>query len=366
MSLAGRFFRNFDYTLLVAVVILIVIGVMMIASATHDVPSLADRVGSQITYGIVGIALVPLIAALDYRLLTSTYLWIYGGVVLFLAVGTLLGVEGEAGAQSWINLGIAGFQPSELAKILLIVVLAQQLARNREQIHRLPTLLKSLGFLALPVFFIFIQPDLGISILLLVVWFVMVWAAGMNWKHVALLVAAGLVALPILWTQMEDYQRSRIAVFINPEADPAAAYNIEQAMTAIGNGGLLGRGYMNGSQTQHRFLRVRHTDFIFAVVAEELGFVGAMAVLGLMLLVILRLLRAARLAPDMAGSLICIGVATVIFFQTLVSVGMNVRLMPVTGLTLPFISSGGSSLVTLLLGIGLVESVVVHRKVGEP
>jgi len=361
-----HFFRNFDYTLLILVAILTIVGVMMIDSATHDVPSLADRVSSQIVYGIVGLVLVFLVAALDYRLLTSTYLWIYGGIVLFLALGTLLGVEGEAGAQSWINLGIAGFQPSELAKILLIVVLAQHLARNREHIGRLPTVLRSLGFVAVPVFFIFIQPDLGISILLLVVWFVMVWAAGMDWKHILLIVVAALIALPILWSQMEDYQRSRIAVFINPKADPAASYNIDQALTAIGNGGLLGRGYMNGSQTQRRFLRVRHTDFIFAVIAEELGFVGAIAVLGLMLLVVLRLLRAARLAPDMAGSLICIGVATVIFFQTLVSVGMNMRLMPVTGLTLPFISSGGSSLVTLLLGIGLAESVVVHRRPHEP
>lgn len=366
MSLSGRFLRNFDYTLLILVAILVIVGVLMIASATHDVPSLADRVSSQITYGIVGIGLVLLVAALDYRLLTSTYLWIYGGLVIFLALGTLLGVEGEAGAQSWINLGIAGFQPSELAKILLIVVLAQHLARNREQIRCLPTVLRSLGFVAVPVFLIFIQPDLGISILLLVVWFVMVWAAGMDWKHILLIVVAALIALPFLWSQMEDYQRSRIAVFINPEADPAASYNIDQALTAIGNGGFLGRGYMNGSQSQRRFLRVRHTDFIFAVIAEELGFVGAIAVLGLMLLVVLRLLRAARLASDMAGSLICIGVATVIFFQTLVSVGMNVRLMPVTGLTLPFISSGGSSLVTLLLGIGLAESVVVHRRPHEP
>jgi rod shape determining protein RodA len=192
-------------------------------------------------------------------------------------------------------------------------------------------------------------------------WFVMVWAAGMRWEHIALFAVIGLVTLPILWTFMEDYQRSRIATFINLEADPDAAFNIRQALTAIGNGGLLGRGYMQGSQSQLRYLRVRHTDFIFAVIAEELGFVGAIAVLMLILVVILRVLRAARLAPDMAGSLICYGVASVIFLQTLVSVGMNVRVLPVTGLTLPFISSGGSSLVTLLFGVGLVESVLLRQ-----
>ena len=265
----------------------------------------------------------------------------------------LLGVEGEAGAQSWINLGVAGFQPSELAKILLIVVLAQQLARNADQIHKLSTIIKSLLFVALPVFFIFIQPDLGITILVLVVWFVMVWVAGMRWEHIALFAVVGLAAAPLIWSRMEPYQQSRIAVFISPQSDPDAYYNIGQALTAIGNGGLLGRGYMLGSQSQGRFLRVRHTDFIFAVIAEELG------------IVLLRILRAARLAPDLAGSLICYGVATVIFFQTLVSIGMNVRIMPVTGLTLPFISSGGSSLVTLMLGIGLVESIVLRNNPRE-
>jgi len=357
----ARYFRNFDYVLLVVTIILIIFGVMMIASATRDVASLADRVNSQILYGIVGIGVVFVVAAIDYRLLTSTYLWIYGIVVLLLGIVGLLGTEGEAGAQSWVNLGVAGFQPSELAKMLLIVVLAQQLALNAEKIKQLPTVLISLAFVSVPVFFIFIQPDLGISVLVLVVWFVMVWSAGMQWRHIALLIVAVLIILPILWTQMEDYQRSRIAVFINPEADQDAYFNIQQALTAIGNGGLLGRGYMQGSQSQLRFLRVRHTDFIFAVVAEEFGFVGAITVLILITIVIMRILRAARLSPDLAGSLICYGVATVIFFQTLVSIGMNVRLLPVTGLTLPFISSGGSSLVTLLFGIGLVESVVLRH-----
>jgi rod shape determining protein RodA len=353
--------RNFDYVLFAVVVILIIFGVMMIASATHEVASLADRVNSQIIYGIVGLAVVLIVAAIDYRLLTSTYLWIYGVLVFILAITGILGTTGEAGAQSWINLGVAGFQPSELAKMLLIIVLAKQLADNVERIGRLSTILVSLGFVAIPVFFIFIQPDLGISVLVMVVWFAMAWGAGMRWQHILLFVVIGLVALPLLWSRMEPYQQQRIATFIDPNADPDAAFNIRQALTAIGNGGLLGRGYMQGTQSQLRYLRVRHTDFIFAVVAEELGFVGAMLVILLIAIVIFRTLRAARLAPDVAGMLICYGVAMVIFFQTLVSIGMNVRILPVTGLTLPFISSGGSSLVTLMFGVGLVESVVLRN-----
>ncbi|MBN1311236.1 MAG: rod shape-determining protein RodA [Anaerolineae bacterium] len=366
LSQTGQFFQNFDYILFAVVIILIIFGILMIHSATNEVASLADRVRSQIRYGIIGAGVVLVMAAIDYRYLTSTYLWIYGVIVAILGVVGLLGVEGEAGAQSWVNLGVAGFQPSELAKMLLIIVLAQQLADNVEQIGKLKTILISLGFVMLPVFFIFIQPDLGISVLVMVTWFAMVWGAGMRWEHILLFVVVAIVAMPVLWPHMEPYQQSRIITFINIDADKDAAYNIEQALTAIGNGGLLGRGYMQGTQSQLRFLRVRHTDFIFAVIAEELGFVGAMLVLILMAIVVFRILRAARLAHDMAGSLLCYGVAMVIFFQTLVSIGMNIRLLPVTGLTLPFVSSGGSSLVTLMFGIGLVESVVLRHGARQP
>lgn len=355
------FFQNFDYVLLFTTILLIIFGVMMIASATRDVADLASRVNSQILYGIVSVGVVLVIAAIDYRLLTSTYLWIYGFIVAILAVVGILGVEGEAGAQSWVNFGVAGFQPSELAKMLLIIVLAQQLAVNAEHIEKLGTILKSLAFVAVPTFLIFIQPDLGITILILVMWFIMVWGAGMRWEHIALFAIIGLIVAPLIWSQMEPYQRSRITVFISPESDPDSFYNINQAMTAIGSGGWLGKGYMQGTQSQLRFLRVRHTDYIFAVIAEELGFVGALVVLSLIGVVLFRIIRAARRSPDMAGALICYGVATVIFFQTVVSIGMNIRVMPVTGLTLPFISSGGSSLVTLMFGVGLVESVVLRQ-----
>lgn len=367
LSSTTRFFKNFDFVLLGVIVILIIFGIMMIASATQGAidPSLAGRVRSQIQYTMVGLAVVFIVAAIDYRLLTSTWLWIYGVIVLILAAVGLLGTEGEAGAQSWVTFGGTGFQPSELAKMLLIIVLAQQLSASAAQIQKLSTVLKSLIFVAVPVFFIFIQPDLGITILVLVTWFVMVWGAGLRWQHIALFVIVGLIMMPIVWSQMEDYQKSRITTFIDLDSDPDAAFNMRQAMTAIGNGGLLGQGYMQGSQSQLRYLRVRHTDFIFAVIAEELGFVGAIAVLLLMAVVLFRIVRAARMAHDMAGMLICYGVGTVIFFQTLVSVGMNIRLLPVTGLTLPFVSSGGSSLVTLLFGVGLVESVVMRHNPRE-
>ncbi|HVO42747.1 MAG TPA: FtsW/RodA/SpoVE family cell cycle protein, partial [Aggregatilineales bacterium] len=192
--------------------------------------------------------------------------------------------------------------------------------------------------------------------------FVMIWAAGLRGRHILLILVVIVLGLPLLWSKMEPYQRSRIFSFINPQGDKDAYYNINQAQISIGSGGLFGKGYAFGTQSQLRFLRVRHTDFIFAVISEELGFVGGLMVLILIGLVLWRVLRAARLAADPLGALICYGVAANIFFQTVVSIGMNLSLLPVTGLTLPFISSGGSSLLTLLFGIGLVESVVMRHQ----
>jgi rod shape determining protein RodA len=204
------------------------------------------------------------------------------------------------------------------------------------------------------------------TIVFVVMWFVLVWAAGLRLKHIGTgflaMILAAPVAIPVAWSQMEDYQRDRITSFICEECDRDAFYNIRQATISIGSGGLFGKGYGQGPQNTGRFLRVRHTDFIFSVVAEEFGFVGGMTVMVLIGFVIMRILRGARTAVDPFGSLICYGVAAFIFFQTLVSIGMNLRLMPVTGLTLPFLSSGGTSLLSTLAGIGLAESVIMRRR----
>jgi rod shape determining protein RodA len=352
--------RQFDYLLLITVTLLIILGVVMIRSATLGVESLADRVSRQVIYGLAGFVAVFVLAALDYHLLASTYLWIYGLILLLLFSVGIVGQIG-GGAQSWLNLGVIPVQPSELAKVLLILVLAQQLSVNYEKIGNLRTILSSLLFWLIPTFLVFIQPDLGIAVLMIIVWFAMVWAAGLRWQHLTMFIVVGLVMLPFVWSQMLDYQRARITTFLDPGANRDLSYTIDQALISIGSGGLLGKGYAQGTQSQLRFLRVRHTDFIFSVIAEELGFVGAVLVLVLLLIVVLRILRAAQLASDPLGSLICYGMATIIFVQTVVSVGMNLSLLPVTGLTLPFVSSGGSSLVTLLMGIGLVESVLLRH-----
>jgi len=355
-----KIWRHFDPWMLTITVILTIIGIAFINSATLEVESLAELVPRQIIYGAFGLLVALLTAAFDYRSLMVLHWWIYGFVLLILFVIFLAGQLGEAGARRWLLGGAV--QPSELTKVLLIITLSQYLANRRTQIKRLSTILLSLLYMAVPLLFLFLQPDLGMSVQLMVIWFAMVWLAGMRWSHQALFAGVGLLFAPIVWQFMELYQKQRIVAFVNPSLVPDQEYNIRQALISIGSGGLMGKGYASGSQSQLHFLRVRHTDFIFSVITEETGMMGAVVILVLIAVLIFRILRVAQLSTDPAGAFLCYGIATLVFFQTVVSIGMNLQLLPVTGLTLPFISYGGSSLVTLLFGIGLVESVLMRNK----
>jgi rod shape determining protein RodA len=367
MKPAGSIWKQFDFILLGASILLTIFGVLMIRSATLDAvdPELIARVPDQIRFAFLGFGVLLGLAALDYRLLGGIHMWLYALMIILLFLVTLFGVEGDGGAQSWLNVGIR-IQPSEIAKVLIIITLGVLLARNYERIGQMSTLVKSLLHIGIPAILIFIQPDLGMTIVLAVLWFTMVWAAGLRLKHIGIGILvfclSAPVAVPVAWSQMENYQRLRITSFIFPESDRDAYYNILQARISIGSGGLLGKGYANGPQNTGRFLRVRHTDFIFSVISEEFGFVGGVATMSLIGVVIFRILRGARRAADPFGSLICYGVASFIFFQTFVSIGMNLSLMPVTGLTLPFLSSGGTSLLSTLAGIGLAQSVIMRGR----
>ncbi len=367
MSNSGNMWRQFDWVLLGVSVLLTAFGVLMIRSATLDAidPDLINRVPNQIRYAVIGLGIMFALAALDYRILGSLSNWLYGLMMLLLILVRFFGVEGDGGAQSWLNVGIP-IQPSEIAKLLIIITMGTHLAKSYNRMDSIWTLIRSLIHLAPPLLLILAQPDLGMSIVLMVMWLVMVWAAGLRLQHIAVFTLIFTVTVPITvplaLSRLETYQLSRITSFISPESDPDAFYNIRQAEISIGSGGLLGKGYANGPQNVGRFLRVRHTDFIFSVIAEEFGFVGGMLTMSMIGIVIYRILRGARMAADPLGSLICYGVAAFIFFQTFVSIGMNLRLMPVTGLTLPFISSGGTSLLSTLMGIGLAESVIMRAR----
>ena len=355
--------RRFDYILFLATLALVVIGIMMIASATQDAidDDIISRVPDQINFAIIGFLVAVILASIDYRLLGGLSPWLYGGIVTLLFVVLAFGVEGAGGARRWLNIGIR-IQPSEIGKIILIITLSQYIAERYLELGKLATVLRTMAHVAIPAGLIFAQPDLGTTIVFLVIWAAIIWSAGLRLRHIALFLFALAIILPLVFPLLRPYQRARVETFINPQLDPDAAYNINQARISIGSGGILGKGYAVGPQNTGRFLRVRHTDFIFSVIAHEFGMVGGLAVIAIFALVLARILKGAREASDPLGSMICYGVAAMIFFQTTVSIGMNLNLMPVTGLTLPFVSSGGTSLLFTMAGIGLVESVIVRRR----
>lgn len=355
--------RNFDFWLLAAVVLLTGYGILMIRSAVTGAPAFETYPSQQVLFAIIGLVVLFAVAAIDYRYLTSAHWYIYAGVVASLILVIVAGQLGNE-ARRWIQITPAfRIQPSEFGRILIAVTFAQFLATRQHLIGRFSNTLLSLVYIGIPVGLIFLQPDLGMSILFMFVWFVMIWAAGLPVSHFAVLAAVGILGIAVLYPFLADYQQERVTTFLNPaEAGEDDLFNIEQAEISVGSGGLWGKGYMQGTQSQLGFLRVQHTDFIFSMITEEMGLIfGSLVVIGLLGFILLRILRAATLSTDFAGKLICIGIAGILFFQTIVSIGMNVRILPVTGLTLPFVSYGGSSLVTLFLAIGIVESVLMRQ-----
>jgi len=356
--------RNFDFLLLAATMLLICLGIAMIYSAT--LPFTENYALRQATYALGGFGLMLLVAAVDYRFFGSLHRFAYALAIVLLAIVLLWG-RLSYGAQRWI--GQARFQPAEPVKVLVIIALAKYLADHEGEMRRLRHVLISLASVALPMLLIYLQPNLGTALVLGAIWLSMALMAGMRLLHLALLGLGGALATPLLWFALRDYMRERIIVFLNPQSDPLGplgkAYNINQARIAVGSGGWLGQGFASGPQSQLCFLRLRHTDFIFSVLGEELGFVGALLLFLLLVIILLRIVRAASLARDTFGRLVACGVATFILFQGFVNVAVNMGLLPMTGIPLPFISYGGSSLVSLLIAEGLVQSIIMrHRKIG--
>ncbi len=355
--------RNFDFWLFGTVLILSIFGVAMIRSAIAGSETLADYVSRQTIFMVISMVVMFLVTAVDYHYWKSLTRPMYIFTILFLIVIFAIG-KARFGANRWLDFGLILIQPSELGKIVIILVLADYFEKNKDKPHDLRWVAGSFILTILLVMWVLLQPNLSTSIVIFVIWFSMLFISGLPLKYIALfgagLILLGGVAFPFL----ADYQQKRVLDFFFP--DPTASYgntyNVDQALIAIGSGGWFGQGYGHGTQVQLRFLKVRHTDFIFSAMAEEFGFIGTLVVILLLVFVIIRCLRAARLAGDTFGSLIAYGFAVLIFFQMAVNIGVNLNVIPVTGLTLPFISYGGSSLLSLVLGIGLVESVVLRHK----
>ena len=361
--------RYFDFWLLGAVAVLTLFGITMIRSAVagnFELTTETPLVSRQITFALVGFVVVILAAAIDYHLWASISRTMYLGMAILLAVLTIVGAT-VFGSARWFETGFFNIQPSELAKIVMILVLAEYFTRHQGETNDLRWVVRSFIMTMGMVIWILLQPNLSTTIVILVIWFALLWAGGLRLLH--LLLFAGIsVALPFAtFPLLADYQQDRITNFLfpNPEASFGEIYNIQQALISIGSGGWFGQGYGQGSQVQLRFLKVRWSDFIYSAMAEEFGFIGTALVMALLLFIVIRCLRAARLARDTYGALIAYGVATLIAFQAMVNIGVNLNMLPATGLTLPFVSYGGSSLLSALLGIGLVQSVVLRHKALE-
>lgn len=333
----------------------------MIYSANQNQDDLRDLWQTQLTRAGIGMLMMVFVAAIDYRYYAPLSKFLYA--VMLGLLGTLfLAAELTAGTLRWLDFRLFPVQPSELAKIIVIIVTAKFLADRDGQMDKFRNLLLSLILVIPPIILIYLQPDLGTTVIVAMIWLVMALMGGVNWFQVALLGVGALLTTPIIWLTMADYQRDRLLLFLNPESDPDAYYNIQQALISIGSGGFLGKGFSIGTQNQLHFLRVRHTDFIFSVIGEELGLLGSLLLFLLILALIWRIMRASDLTGDPFGRYICVGVATVIFFQSFVNLGVNLGLLPVTGTPLPFVSYGGSSLIAFLISLGLVQSVLMRRK----
>jgi rod shape determining protein RodA len=273
--------------------------------------------------------------------------------------------EAAYGSRRWILVGGTQVQPSEIAKLVVIIVLAKYLADHRESIGSLRVFLTSLALAAVPAVLVFAEPDLGSAVIFAAIWLGMVTMAGARWRHLLGLLGTAVVSVPfVLIGLVTDYQRERIALWLNPGSDPqGAGFNILQGKISIGSGGIFGKGLTEGAQTQLDYLRTETTDYVFSVLGEELGLIGALVLFALFIVLLWRALRVAELSRDLFGRLLATGIVIFILLQTFINVGVNVGLLPVTGIPLPFVSQGGSSLITLFVGLGILQSILLrHRR----
>jgi rod shape determining protein RodA len=357
-----RLYYHIDWALLAAILGLCAIGVAMIYSTTFDPTRGMSRLYITQLYAIVlGLGAMVFMLTLDYRTFTDKSHLIYIAMLAVLLYVIFFGTV-QMGARRWIPLKVFNLQPSEFAKIGVALVLAKFFGENRGA-PSWSDLAIGGALTALPLALIAKEPDLGTAVTLLPVFFAVAYLAGMRMRIFGFMILCLLLAAPIAWRfALKDYQKSRISTFLDPSQDAkGAGYQQIQARITVGSGGLSGKGFKQGTQGQLRFLPVAHNDFIFSVLAEEQGFAGVLAALGLYLFVILRALEAARLAKDRLGSYLVLGVLASFTFQVIYNITMSAGLAPVKGLTLPLMSYGGSSLIATLAGFGLVLNVRMRR-----
>lgn len=355
--------KKLDWILIISVLLLAAIGLMSIYSTSfyHDRGFFYKQAG----FIIAGIILMLVFAFIDYRLFRNhpTLLLIFYFISVILLTAVLF-VGKSRGAASWFSLGFVNIEPVEIAKFVMVLILAQYFSLRHIELYRLRHIIISGAYTALVVGLIFLQPDMGSAMVLIFLWLGVMVIAGIKLRQLLLLFLLGVILLGVAWVGvLKPYQKDRITSFINPYLDPqGTGYHRIQSMIAIGSGQLLGRGLGHGPQSQLNFLPEQHTDFIFASIGEEWGFVGLIIVFVLYFLLFFRIIKIAIRAENNFARLFCVGTAIVLAFQTFVNIGMNLGILPITGIPLPFVSYGGSNLLINFIALGVVQSIAIREK----
>lgn len=364
-----RVINNFDWSILIVILILSSIGVMTIYSSTRPVTGMAQQMFymRQIYWIAISVAAFIVVVSIDYKWIMrfANILYIMG--IILLVIVLVAGRKGM-GAQRWINLGFLSFQPSEFFKIFFIMSLARYMSKmeGARSIGVKELLKMSALFLAVPVILILKQPDLGTALILLFIFMAMVIVSGLRKKIILVTLIVSLISLPlvgnVLWGGLKDYQKMRIIAFIDPQADPQGiGYHITQSKVSIGSGGLVGKGYMKGTQGPYRFLPENHTDFIFSIFAEERGFLGSILLFFLYLFLIWKGFDTAKNARDREGCFLSLGITLMFSFYFFINVGMTLGVMPVVGVPLPLMSYGGTALLSNFIALSMIENVRMRK-----
>jgi len=364
-----RLLIHFDWVLLFLVLLIALGGILNLYSAAQSLTSAGGKplFMKQLYWLGVGLVFMGVTAAVDYRFMVRHAYWIYGGIIVLLLLVLFFGTIAN-GSQRWLSLGGLSLQPSEFVKIGLILVLTRYIKENQiGEAYEIRNLIIPLGLVAIPVFLIARQPDLGTALFLVILSFSIIFFIGVKRKALFIFAATGMTLLPLFWLALKEYQRDRILTFFNPERDPlGTGYHIIQSIIAIGSGGGLGKGFLKGTQSQLKFLPEQQTDFVFSVFAEEWGFAGVVVLLALFLFLVLWGVRIARNSRDLSGTLIAFGVTALIFWGVFINICMVIGVLPVVGIPLPFFSYGGSSLVAMMVGVGLLINVSMRRFILQP
>lgn len=358
-------YSDLDFLLIILTIIASVAGLIMISSAVHTIDGGNRYIYIQSVAAVMGLAMMIIFATIDYENLGNLNKIIYASSIVLLVLVLIIGTgRDDVGSKSWIRFGSIGIQPSEFVKIGFIITFARHVSSVQEEINKPKNIIMLCLHMAIILGLILLQPDFGTAMVFIVIFVGILFVAGISYKYIIAAFSTIIAAVPLIWIfLLKEYQKNRILVFLTPERDPlGSGYHVIQSKIAIGSGGIFGKGLYQGTQTQLGYLPVKHTDFIYAVVGEELGLIGCTFVALLLFAIVMRCIYNSRIAKNEYGSLICVGVACMFLAHIFENIGMCIGLMPVTGIPLPFFSYGGSSLITNFIAIGLVLSTYMRRR----